>query len=712
MKKWWRHLFLNKYILMRTFKQVLGKVQIVPCLFAAVATFGTVDAVAASAQDGSPKYVFHGAGNPYLPLWEHVPDGEPRVFEDPDNPGKYRAYIIGSHDLRMNSYCGPDIRMWSAPVEDLSSWRDEGPIFTYYIDNQWDVMYAPDLVEVKKKDGTKEYYLYPHSRGPRREAMVAKGSRPDGPFTPVNLTEDGKATLPGSVLGFDPSIYVEYVTDPEDPDYEIGFRAYGYWGFQHSSAAQLDQKTMYSVRPGTERIPYFMPAGKKYGELREPDKEYPCIYPGQNLGEFNFFEASSIRKVGNKYVLIYSGYSGPDYGMGSSNSTLRYAYGDTPLGPWKIGGVLVDSRAPELNREGTAIQTTNGGHNTHGSIEEINGQWYVFYHRPPRNFGFARQAMVAPIHVTWDEKPVAEGGTVVMQGFDPYAKGKVRTVKDSQGHEYKGAEVTSEGFHVFGLDPYQYYSAGIACYLSNTQVQQDAWDVWDNHAPIAGVKDGNIIGYKYFGFEGLKKDQLGLKAFEGTKKGNQTAFNLFIIPRTTKAFKVNVWMDGPWDNEVWKGKKIGEINVPAGSKQEMTRFTIDVASAVEGLKGKHAIYLVAEGEGQEPLFDMEGLGFSSKKKDISRPVIPTVTITVDGKAVETPKTPVRSTNANGITDYTVYEVSCPQAGTNVPVVAASASDKDVEIAVTQAESVTGTAVVKCTWGGQTKTYRVAFGQAK
>ena len=37
------------------------------------------------------------AQNPYLPLWEHLPDGEPRVFEDPDNPGKYRAYIIGSH---------------------------------------------------------------------------------------------------------------------------------------------------------------------------------------------------------------------------------------------------------------------------------------------------------------------------------------------------------------------------------------------------------------------------------------------------------------------------------------------------------------------------------------------------------------------------------------------------------------------------------------
>jgi len=76
---------------------------------------------------------FHGTGNPYLPLWEHLPDGEPRVFEDPDNPGKFRAYIIGSHDVRFDSYCGPDTRIWSAAVEDLSDWRDEGPVFTYPI---------------------------------------------------------------------------------------------------------------------------------------------------------------------------------------------------------------------------------------------------------------------------------------------------------------------------------------------------------------------------------------------------------------------------------------------------------------------------------------------------------------------------------------------------------------------------------------------------
>ncbi len=657
------------------------------------------------------KFVHKGAGNPYLPLWEHLPDGEPRVFEDPDNPGKYRAYIIGSHDLRVNSYCGPDIRAWSAPAEDLSSWRDEGPIFTYQVDGQWDVMYAPDLVEVKRKDGTKEYYLYPHSRGPNREAMVCKGSRPDGPFTPINLTEDGKRTVPGSILGFDPAVYIEYVTDPKDPDYEIGFRAYGFWGFQRSSAAQLDQKTMYSLRPGTQVISYLLPASSRYGVIREPaGTQYPQIYPNEDLGTFNFFEASSIRKVGNKYVTVFSGYSGPEYGVGSSNSTLRYAYGDSPLGPWKSGGVVVDSRAPVLNQDGTALQTTNGGHNTHGSIELINGQWYVFYHKPPRGFGFARQAVVAPVAIKWDEKPVSEGGTVSITGYDPYAPDGIWTAKDNQGREYKGAEVTSEGFHVYGLDPYQYYSAGYASYLSDIGLQQDSWDIWDNHMPIGTVKNGNIIGYKYFGFGGLKKNQKGLKAFKGTKKGNKTAFNVFLTPKTEKSFKVNVWLDGPWDNAAWNGKKIGEIVVAANSKQEVTKFIIDVSKFVDHLDKKHAIFLVAEGAESDGLFDLIGLGFSSKKKKIERHVPPTVSIAVNGKAIDLPATPVRSTNANGIVGYDIYQASykLPAGTTGIPTVTASSDISKVKVSVTQAESLSGTAVVEFDYNGVVKTYSIVY----
>jgi len=599
--------------------------------------------------------------------------------------------------------------MWSAPIEDLTSWRDEGAIFTYPMDGKWDVMYAPDIVEVKRKDGKKEYYLFPHSRGEHREAMVVKGDRPNGPFKPVNLTADGQRTLPGSILGFDPAVYIEYVTDPKDPDFDIGFRAYGFWGFQRSMAAQLDQKTMYSLRPGTEVINYLLPASARYGELRDPKgTTYPNIFAGEDLGTFNFFEASSIRKVGNKFVTVYSGYSGPEYGVSSSNSTLRYAVADSPLGPWKSGGVLVDSRAPVVNRDGSGIETSNAGHNTHGSIELINGQWYVFYHRPPRGFGFARQAVVEPIKVQWDEKSVKEGGMVSIRAFNPFQESL--TTKDKNGKEYKGAEVTSEGFHFYGLDPYRYYSAGYACYLSDISLQQDSWDVWDNHMPVTNMKNGNIVGFKYFGFGGLDQDKFGLKAFNGTKAGNQTAFDLFISPQTQAAFKVNVWLDGPWENDVWKGKKIAQIVIPANAKSEVTHFTADVSKYVDHLGGKHALYLVAEGEEGKPLFDFIGLGFSSKNQKIVRPISPKVDITVNGKKLALPSIPIRSTDENGIIGYNTYEVISPLEikGKKIPVVKAFATNPDVKITVRQASSLTGHAQVDCVYKGQTKSYLVKY----
>ncbi len=654
-------------------------------------------------------YIHHTAGNPYLPLWEHIPDGEPRVFEDPDNPGKFRAYIIGSHDVRFDSYCGPDIHAWSAPVEDLTAWRDEGPLFTYPIEDQWDVMYAPDLVEVNHKDGTREYYLYPHSRGRWREPMICKGSRPDGPFTPINMTADGVRTVEGSIIGFDPSIFIENITDPKDPDYAVGFRAYGFWGYQKSLAAQLDQNTMYSARPGTEVLEYFLPSSARYGVIRDPEgTPYPALYKGQDPKDFNFYEASSIRQVGNKYVMVFSGYSGPDYGLSSTNSALRYAYGDSPLGPWRSGGVVVDSRGVVPNKDGSSLETTNAGHNTHGSLQVINGQWYVFYHRPPRGFGNARQAMVAPVTIQWDEKPVAEGGKVVILGYDPYAKDNVWTAKDSQGHEYTGAEVTSEGFHLYGLDPYQYWSAGYACYMSNGNSMQDSWDLWDNSMDMANVMNGDIIGFKYFGFGGLSKASKGIKPFAGTNPKNKTSFSVFLEPHTAEAFSVSVMMDGPWDNEVWKGKKIGEIRIPAGAPKGVGKYTVDVAAFVDHLDGKHAIYLIANGPASEPLFTLKGIGFNSVNKPVERPVPPTVSIKVGDQKIKMPATPVRSTNQNGIIDLCTYRTDYLLADGQSSNVTATASNSAVKLEIEQAPGATGMAVVKATYNGFTKKYQVVL----
>ena len=664
--------------------------------------------------------------NPYLPLWEHLPDGEPRVFEDPDQPGKYRAYIIGSHDLNYSQYCGPDIRMWSAPVEDLSQWRDEGPIFTWFVNGQWDTMFAPDLVEVKdRQTGKKTYWLYPHSRGWQRIAMVCKSDRPNGPFTPVNLTADGTKCLPGSLIDFDPSVFIENITDKKDPDYEKGFRAYVFYGFQHSTACELDQETMYSMRPGTELHDYFIPASASYGKVRDPEgTQYPALYKGQDPGDFNFFEASSIRQIGNKYIMVFSGYSGPDYGLGSTNSALRYAYGDSPLGPWRSGGVLVDSRGVVPNEDGSKLITTNAAHNTHGSLQEINGQWYVFYHRPPRGFGNARQSMVAPVKITWDKKPVAQGGKVRIVGYDPYVKGNEWTAKASDGTEYTGAEVTSEGFQIFGLPPYQYYSAGLACYLAgpgSNNWMQDNHDVWNNSMDLAGIQNGGIIGFKYFGFGGLAKDERGVKAFSGTKAGDGTQLCLNLTPGGHGAFKIHVMLDAPYSNNVWNGRKLTTISVPAESPKQERLYSVHVPE-LEGLTGKHAIYLVVEGPeveqpqnnrpqwGRQPqqpqrpegLFTLHGIGFSKAGSPCQPPKVPTVTITADNQQLTLPETPIRATNQNGYTDCSHYQVYAPLKANSQLKVTASHPDVKTEVSAI----VEGRATVKCTYQGRTKTYLI------
>ena len=61
--------------------------------------------------------------NPYLPLENYIPDGEPHVFGD-------RLYVYGSHDEENGTeFCVLDYECFSTPVDDLSDWRSEGIIY-------------------------------------------------------------------------------------------------------------------------------------------------------------------------------------------------------------------------------------------------------------------------------------------------------------------------------------------------------------------------------------------------------------------------------------------------------------------------------------------------------------------------------------------------------------------------------------------------------
>ena len=488
-------------------------------------------------------------GNPYMPLWEHIPDGEPYVFEDPDQPGKYRVYVYGSHDNLVTAYCGRDQVVWSASVDSLNNWRYDGVILKvdrnakgepFDSAGTADVLYAPDVTLVTDANGKKTYFLFPNDQTGFRNGLIAKSDRPDGPFKVCHWNAQNPNQVDG-VLQFDPAVFVD----------DDG-RVYGYWGFERSYAAELDPATMATVKPGAKIV--------------------EDMVSGRNQpGRFKFFEASSIRKIKDKYVFIYSRFTEDgEFGLPSSNYTLAYAYSDNPLGPWTYGGTIIDGRAREKDEQGNVIASATPDGNTHGSICEINGQWYVFYHRQTGTDEYARQAMVAPISVKVEE-------------------GKDGKVEISEG------EYNSNGFALNGLDPFERHSAGIACWYTGPKPATHEWpnntfygsyvasgygtddkfdapyDLRNNTNPVVNNTDGSIVGYKYFNFPQTGMLSLVLRlipeGFDGT---------------------IEVMCDRPWTSQ--DGKLIGKIELKADMPRTSTELTavIDNPSALVGV---HAIFL-------------------------------------------------------------------------------------------------------------------------
>ena len=514
-------------------------------------------------------------GNPYMPLWEHIPDGEPYVFEDPDLPGKRRVYVYGSHDNLITEYCGRDQVVWSASVDSLNNWRYDGVILVVDKNRDGepfdsvgtaDVLYAPDVTLVTDANGKKTYYLFPNDQTGGRNGLIAKSDRPDGPFEVCNWSKDNPNLVDG-VLQFDPAVFVD----------DDG-RVYGYWGFERSYAAEFDPQTMATVKPGTKIV--------------------EDMISGRNqAGIFSFFEASSIRKIKDKYVFIYSRFTKDgEFGLPTSNYTLAYCYSDNPLGPWTYGGTIIDGRAREKDEQGNVIASATPDGNTHGSICEINGQWYVFYHRQTGTNEYARQAMVAPIDVKVEE-------------------GKGGKVEISEG------EYNSQGFALNGLDPFERHSAGICCWYTGPKPATHEWpnntfygsyvaagygtdskfdapyDLKNNTNLVVNNTDGSIVGYKYFNFDA---DHL-----ERTIKDGNLKLVLGLTPEGIDG-TIDIMQDRPWTSQ--GGKKIGEATLKADWEKKRMDIAVDIDKT--NLAGKHAIFLVFHSDTKEKsLCTLEDLEF-------------------------------------------------------------------------------------------------------
>lgn len=511
-------------------------------------------------------------GNPYLPLWEYIPDAEPYVFEDPDNPGKYRLYVYGSHDTLKTAYCGTDLVVWSAPVEDLSDWRCDGVIFESVVNGTADVLYAPDVALVEE-NGKKTYYLYPNNQSWGRTTMVCKSDRPDGPFEVVNWKE-GSTTETEGVLGFDPAVFV-------DDDGSV----YGYWGFVESWWGKLDEDNMSSLKEG-ETSKRNIPS---YDQMTafDYDPTQFNIVQDENVGKWGFFEASSIRKVGNKYVFIYSRNGLQEEPTGKNYSQLAYGYSDSPEGPWKWGGIIVDAMGEIIPNDNGGYDRTFAGGNTHGSICEINGQWYVFYHRNLHTY--ARQAMVEPITVEWDEESVADGGEV----------------------RISMAEVTSNGFFIEGLNPYVKHSAGIVSYLTGGASITPAYSEDTTTLPVVNIRNGVIAGIKYFNFD-LDAPTDGSKSLEVELKPLGIDAQIDVYLRPASAVNTPVEYKDSKVVSVGEGsKKLGTIELSADMPMESTTFSIS-AKEIDKLDGQWGLFFVFSSDSGLNICELYNVQFVSE----------------------------------------------------------------------------------------------------
>ncbi|MCR5502840.1 MAG: family 43 glycosylhydrolase [Lachnospiraceae bacterium] len=429
------------------------------------------------------------AFNPYLPSWEYIPDGEPYVFDG-------RVYVYGSHDrFGGQVFCMNDYVCWSADVNDLTDWRYEGVIYPKTSDplNRDGSMclYAPDVA--KGADG--RYYLY-YVLDKVSVVSVAVCDTPAGRFEYLGNVHYPDGTLLGDREGDEPQF---------DPGvlYEDG-KVYLFTGFcghgdksRHGAMLTILDKDMLTV-------------------LAPPRIVAPgaCYAAGTPYEGHAFFEAPSIRKRGDLYYFIYSS---------QVMHELCYATSDRPDGEFTYGGVIVSNTDLGIDSYKKADVATAYGANNHGSMEKINDDWYIFYHRHTNNTWYARQGCAEKL--SFDEN------------------GKICQ-----------AEITSCGLNGGPLCDRGEYPAYILCNLFDEKhsvyvgeggapyVTQEGGDGVQCTGYLNGIHDKVTAGFKYFDLKGVTGLKIRTKGYFAGEFEVRNSYDGEVLGRIKVDFR-DVWTE-------------------------------------------------------------------------------------------------------------------------------------------------------------------------
>lgn len=376
--------------------------------------------------------------NPVLPADEYLADPEAHVFEN-------RLYLYGFHDsCNGTTYCEQDYTCWSVPLTDLTNWRCHGVIFHKNLDprnpqaihNLW----APDVVESGGK-----YDLY-YCLDLLPEIGFARADKPEGPFEFYDYVcyEDGQILnqKPGDLQQFDPGLFKDENT------------LWLYSGnapmFEHFDGSHQNSQVM-----------------KLEADMKTIDGKVSLLLPpirrckGTSFEGYAFYKASSMKKIDGRYYLLYSSVRSHD---------LCYAVSDRPDGGFAFGGISLDI---------AQLGANNGKENVHGSLLEIDHQWYIVYHRHSENTCFSRQTWIQPVLFEngrfLQAHPDSDGMRGVLQA-GLYTAGNARFLKGAHLHllaDQKVQAAVLEGKTakiVFG--PFELYRCRLLLWLKTSAGMQ------------------------------------------------------------------------------------------------------------------------------------------------------------------------------------------------------------------------------------------------
>lgn len=435
--------------------------------------------------------------NPYLPSWEYIPDGEPYVFNG-------RVYVYGSHDrFNGHAFCLNDYVCWSADVEELGNWRYEGVIYKKTDDplnaDGRMCLYAPDVTV--GPDG--RYYLY-YALDKVSAISVAVCDSPAGRFEFYGYVTYADGTNLGDREGdehqFDPGVLTE------------GEKTYLYTGFcpigdksRHGSMATVLGPDMLTII----EEPVFVAPSEPYSK-------------GSGFEGHEFFEAPSIRKRGDIYYLIYSSIAMHE---------LCYATSKYPTKGFVYQGVIVSNNDLHIDSYKPADKPMYYGGNNHGSIIDIQGQWYIFYHRHTNGTAFCRQGCVEPIEFEGD-------GTipqVEMTSCGP----------NGGPLEGRGEYPAYLACNLFGKDEAAYTGGfGLGAWMDSRfpKITQEGRDGDEEPGYIANMTDSATAGFKYFDCNGIRNVKIKVRGYCHGEFEVKTTWDGPVLGKIPVNF-MNIWTE-------------------------------------------------------------------------------------------------------------------------------------------------------------------------